>query len=62
MADIIQDHWVADHTRDALIAARGQGDGESKGSKPIMMIDQHGVDHGFCISTLHLFEGDLWVN
>ncbi|KAL3419461.1 esterase/lipase domain-containing protein [Phlyctema vagabunda] len=41
------DHWVANHTRDELIAARGQD--FSQGSKPLMLIDQDGVDHGFCI-------------
>jgi hypothetical protein len=40
---------VADHTRDALIAARGRGEEETKSSKPIMLIDENGVDHGFCI-------------
>jgi hypothetical protein len=40
---------VADHTRDALIAARGRGEGEKKSSRPIMLIDKNGVDHGFCI-------------
>jgi pimeloyl-ACP methyl ester carboxylesterase len=44
------DHWVADHTRDALIKARA-GDGESK-TRPRMVIDQDGIPHGFCISKL----------
>ncbi|TVY90709.1 Lipid droplet-associated hydrolase [Lachnellula willkommii] len=43
------DHWVANHTRDALIAARGQAGRENDSSKPIMLIDENGVDHGFCI-------------
>ncbi|TVY65636.1 Lipid droplet-associated hydrolase [Lachnellula suecica] len=43
------DHWVANHTRDALIAARGQSDCDNGSSKPIMLIDKGGVDHGFCI-------------
>lgn len=43
------DHWVANHTRDALIAARGRGEDDTSSSKPIMMIDENGVDHGFCI-------------
>ncbi|KAH8658685.1 hypothetical protein BGZ60DRAFT_472038 [Tricladium varicosporioides] len=43
------DHWVANHTRDALIAARGNPDTDMKSSKPIMLIDKNGVDHGFCI-------------
>ncbi|KAL2074367.1 hypothetical protein VTL71DRAFT_8145 [Oculimacula yallundae] len=43
------DHWVADHTRDALIAARGREDEDMKSSKPIMLIDNGGIPHGFCI-------------
>ncbi|KUJ12727.1 uncharacterized protein LY89DRAFT_622679 [Mollisia scopiformis] len=44
-----KDHWVANHTRDALIAARGRIDIESSSSKPVMLIDENGVEHGFCI-------------
>jgi hypothetical protein len=40
---------VADHTRDALIAARGRGEDDEGGSRPIMLIDENGIDHGFCI-------------
>ncbi|PVH86945.1 hypothetical protein DL98DRAFT_480891 [Cadophora sp. DSE1049] len=43
------DHWVADHTRDALIAARGREEGDRQSSKPVMMIDESGIPHGFCI-------------
>lgn len=43
------DHWVADHTRDALIAARGREEGNMQSSKPIMIIDEGGIPHGFCI-------------
>lgn len=46
------DHWVADETRDELIAARaatGQAEDEDK---PTMEIDTHGTPHGFCISKL----------
>jgi len=50
IADKLQDHWVANHTRDALIAARGQAGPGNESSKPIMLIDENGVDHGFCIS------------
>ena len=32
-----------------MIAARGRGEEETKSSKPIMLIDENGVDHGFCI-------------
>lgn len=52
-----KDHWVADHTRDELIAARGRaeytGDGGGEGEdawKPVMEIDTlEGWEHGFCI-------------
>ncbi|PQE28123.1 major facilitator superfamily transporter protein [Rutstroemia sp. NJR-2017a BBW] len=55
------DHWVAEHTRDALIAARGRNGvavdpehvsflGEG-GNKPIMMIDEEGIDHSFCVHS-----------
>ena len=42
------DHWVADHTRDQLIAARGY---QEKGEdwKPRMFIDDMGIPHSFCI-------------
>lgn len=45
-----QDHWVADHTRDGLIAARGKEEGDISSSKPVMAIDRNGVGHDFCIS------------
>lgn len=38
------DHWVADHTRDALIEARGNGSGRVK-----MVLDEDNIPHGFCI-------------
>ncbi|PQE13595.1 major facilitator superfamily transporter protein [Rutstroemia sp. NJR-2017a BVV2] len=55
------DHWVAEHTRDALIAARGRNgvavnpesvsfSGEA-GNKPVMMIDEEGIDHSFCVHS-----------
>lgn len=47
------DHWVANHTRDALIAARGRTEDDKSSSKPIMMVDDNGVDHGFCIRRYH---------
>ena len=43
------DHWVADHTRDELIAARGNVQGEEQLWKPKMLIDEEGIPHGFCI-------------
>ena len=42
------DHWVADHTRDELIAARGRGK-EGEPWKAKMLIDDLGVPHSFCI-------------
>ncbi|RAL60756.1 hypothetical protein DID88_009861 [Monilinia fructigena] len=54
------DHWVASHTRDALIAARASpiptpvssttSFSIKASNKPIMMIDKEGIDHGFCIN------------
>ena len=42
------DHWVADHSRDELIAARGRSEGEQPwGAR--MMIDDLGIPHSFCI-------------
>ncbi|KAJ8065294.1 hypothetical protein OCU04_005989 [Sclerotinia nivalis] len=59
------DHWVASHTRDALIAARASpmptpasstsSFSIKASSKPIMMIDKEGIDHGFCISEYSLY-------
>ena len=43
-----KDHWVADTTRDQLIAARAATGQTGKGSKPIMEIDD--VPHGWCLS------------
>ncbi|KAG9233450.1 hypothetical protein BJ875DRAFT_464131 [Amylocarpus encephaloides] len=43
------DHWVASHTRDTLIAARASGDQEMSSSRPIMLIDENSIPHGFCI-------------
>ncbi|CZT03665.1 uncharacterized protein RAG0_10364 [Rhynchosporium agropyri] len=52
------DHWVADHTRDALIAARGRENEDKGSSKPVMMIDQSGIPHGFCIHKKANFQID----
>ncbi|KAL1304481.1 hypothetical protein AAFC00_003471 [Neodothiora populina] len=50
------DHWVADETRDEIIAARGaamavssQGATDNKDHRPLMEIDDSGIPHGFCI-------------
>ncbi len=52
--NLTQDHWVADHTRDALIAARGRSEGAASNSKPVMIIDQDKIPHGFCIREHNL--------
>ena len=44
------DHWVADHTRDNLIAARAFQEGTSSAWKPKMLVDHEGIPHSFCIS------------
>ena len=46
------DHWVANETRDELIAARAATDQLRDEDKPTMEIDTHGIPHGFCISKL----------
>jgi hypothetical protein len=43
------DHWVADHTRDALISLRGRGDSMDEW-RPWMEIDKMKIPHGFSIS------------
>ncbi len=52
------DHWVANETRDELIAARGyrekQAEGKEEGGeemrmRPKMLIDEEGIPHGFCL-------------
>lgn len=60
------DHWVADETRDELIAARaargevdeeGEESEEGEEGKPVMEIDESGIPHGFCISEFFLPRG-----
>ncbi|KAK6005980.1 hypothetical protein QM012_006390 [Aureobasidium pullulans] len=43
------DHWVANKTRDELIAARAATGKTGDENKPTMEIDTHGTPHGFCI-------------
>ena len=52
LADEEQDHWVANHTRDELMAARGRAeDGPPSDEwRPKMFVDNEGIPHGFCIS------------
>lgn len=44
-----KDHWVADRTRDDLIAARAFREGADGPGRPRMEIDTGDVPHGFCI-------------
>lgn len=40
------DHWVADQTRDEIIALRGRDGG------PTMIVCEEGLPHAFCLSEL----------
>ncbi|KAJ5664969.1 uncharacterized protein N7477_007417 [Penicillium maclennaniae] len=42
----VNDHWVAEKTRDDIIAARG----EKEGSGPRMFVCEEGLPHAFCLS------------
>ncbi|MCJ1392527.1 hypothetical protein MMC18_005395 [Xylographa bjoerkii] len=42
------DHWVANHSRDELIAARACREGGDRWM-PKMIVDEEGIPHGFCI-------------
>lgn len=47
----MEDYWVAERTRDDLIANRARRTGDDPAqAKPRMEIDESGVPHGFCIS------------
>ncbi|KAG9514974.1 hypothetical protein KCU93_g9630, partial [Aureobasidium melanogenum] len=43
------DHWVANETRDELIAARAATGKVGEEDKPTMEVDTYGTPHGFCI-------------
>lgn len=43
------DHWIANETRDQLIAIRGDKSDEIKASRHVMEIDNSGIPHDFCI-------------
>ncbi|RMY08905.1 hypothetical protein D0868_04539 [Hortaea werneckii] len=50
------DHWVADNTRDAILATRAQKATDNhtlEKTKPVMEIDKHDIPHGFCLDTVH---------
>ncbi|QIW98462.1 hypothetical protein AMS68_003980 [Peltaster fructicola] len=43
------DHWVANATRDAVIARRAQTAAADDRGKPVMHIDSHGLPHAFAL-------------
>lgn len=47
------DRWVADETRDDLIATRAGASGENGDWKPKMEVDEMGLPHGFCIGEYY---------
>ena len=66
-----QDSWVANHTRDALIKARGQVSNSQTDSveghwKPVMRVDKEGMPHDFCTTLCNSYSvADKvkdWVN
>jgi hypothetical protein len=47
------DHWIAQDTRDKIIATRARAEGKNGDErKPVMEIDSHGIGHAFCLSEL----------
>lgn len=55
-----KDKWVANHTRDALIKARGhlsnsQTEGASEHWKPVMRVDNEGMPHDFCTTLRYSY-------
>ena len=62
-----QDSWVANHTRDALIKARGHlsnSQTESVGEqwKPVMRVDKEGMPHDFCTTLCNSYSVASKVN
>lgn len=45
------DHWVAEKTRDEIIAVKGRKDGLG----PKMFVCEEGLPHAFCLSKFVLF-------
>ena len=48
------DHWVADHHRDDLIKTRTSHAASEEDWQPVMIIDETGIPHSFCISEIPL--------
>lgn len=53
-----QDHWVANRTRDELIAARASTGRAGDEDKPFMEVDRGGMPHGFCIRECSIWRCD----
>lgn len=48
------DHWVAEQTRDEIVALRGREGG------PTMVVCEEGLPHAFCLSEFLVFP--LWIS
>lgn len=45
------DHWIAQYTRDNIIANRARVEGKpGHERRPVMEVDSHGIGHAFCLS------------
>ena len=51
----VNDHWIANATRDAVIAARAKTEKHGDQNRPVMELDDVGTPHGFC-TTNHYSE------
>lgn len=49
------DHWVADQTRDDIVAVRGQKGGQAG---PTMVVCEEGLPHAFCLSKWSFIDFD----
>lgn len=56
------DHWVAEKTRDEIVAARGckHGDGEGEVG-PRMFVCEEGLPHAFCLSKSLFYFVESWA-
>jgi hypothetical protein len=52
------DHWVADQTRDDIVAVRGQKGGQAG---PTMVVCEEGLPHAFCLSKWLFIHFDYYT-
>ena len=52
------DHWVADQTRDDIIAVRGKMEGKHG---PETIVCEDGVPHAFCLSKCIVLISCIWA-